>query len=89
MNFKIKMSKNIKKITLEDLEKHKGGENPWILIDGKVYDVTNFLTKHPGGKEILIKNSGKDSTKEFMDIKHSEDAKKLLDTYFIGNLELI
>ena len=35
---------------------HNTKESIWLLIDSKVYDVTNF--KHPGGKQILLQNAG-------------------------------
>lgn len=33
--------------------------NPTLqVLDSKVYDVTNFLSKHPGGAAIILKNAG-------------------------------
>lgn len=40
-------------------------KSAWIIIDGKVYDVTNFAAMHPGGEGILLKLAGKDVTEEF------------------------
>lgn len=41
-------------ISYEELEKHKSEESCWIVIEGKVHDLTDFLNDHPGGKEILL-----------------------------------
>jgi cytochrome b involved in lipid metabolism len=30
----------------------------WLVIEGKVYDVTPFLDEHPGGFDTLVSNSG-------------------------------
>lgn len=30
-------------------------ESAWVVVDGSVYDVTEFLDEHPGGKKILLK----------------------------------
>lgn len=37
---------------LNEIFEHNTKESLWLLIDSKVYDVTNF--KHPGGKQILL-----------------------------------
>ena len=37
---------------LNDIFEHNTKESLWLLIDNKVYDVTDF--KHPGGKQILL-----------------------------------
>lgn len=31
-------------------------------MSGKVYDVTEFLSEHPGGSSILLKHAGRDAT---------------------------
>ena len=42
-----------KKFTdLNEVFEHSTKESCWLLINNKVYDVTNF--KHPGGKQILL-----------------------------------
>ncbi|WVQ73975.1 hypothetical protein IAR50_003556 [Cryptococcus sp. DSM 104548] len=45
----------------------------WIVVHGKVYDVTDFLDEHPGGAEIILKYAGKDATEEYEPI-HPPDA---------------
>jgi len=37
---------------LNEIFEHNTKDSLWLLIDMKVYDVTNF--KHPGGKQILL-----------------------------------
>lgn len=39
-----------------------------------------------GGEEILIEYAGKDSTQEFDDVGHSQDAKDILKTYHVGTI---
>jgi L-lactate dehydrogenase (cytochrome) len=53
-------------ITNEELSKHNTKEQGlWVLINGHVYDVTNFLDQHPGKPEVLIHFSGKDGSDGF------------------------
>ena len=40
-----------------------------IIIDGYLFDVTEYKTQHPGGKKILEKYHNKDATNEFNKIR--------------------
>ncbi|KAI3478692.1 hypothetical protein L1887_59329 [Cichorium endivia] len=60
-----KSSKMGKQIDANELKNHKSADSAWVAVDGKVYDVTEFLDDHPGGKKILLKNCGKDATEAF------------------------
>lgn len=66
--------------------RHTKHTDCWFVIDGKVYDVTKFLDEHPGGEEILVDSSGRDATREFEDVGHSDDARRQLDELYIGDL---
>ncbi|KAI0317183.1 FMN-dependent dehydrogenase-domain-containing protein [Amylostereum chailletii] len=44
---------------------HNSRESCWIIVHGKVYDVTEFLDEHPGGSKIILKYAGKDATREY------------------------
>lgn len=39
-----------------------GGKGLWVVIKGEIYDVTEFVDNHPGGRNIILKNAGKDVT---------------------------
>ena len=45
--------------TLEECSKHRSEKDCWLIIYGKVYDVTKFLDEHPGGYHIVVAASGK------------------------------
>jgi cytochrome b involved in lipid metabolism len=47
-----------KTITLAECQGHMSDKDCWLVVDGKVYDVTPFLDEHPGGFDTLVSNSG-------------------------------
>lgn len=42
-----------------EVAKHNTTSSCWIVIGGKVYDVTPYLERHPGGAAILVKQGGR------------------------------
>ncbi|KAI9475878.1 MAG: FMN-dependent dehydrogenase-domain-containing protein [Benjaminiella poitrasii] len=52
-------------ISPEEVAKHKTKDDVWVIIHGKVYDLTQFLPEHPGGQKIIMKYAGKDATSAF------------------------
>lgn len=69
-----------------EIAKHDLAKNCWILISGKVYDVTNYLSMHPGGINAILPYCGKDAAKAFTAQEHSTKANNLLSLYYIGDL---
>jgi predicted heme/steroid binding protein len=63
-------------VPLEELYAHKSSDSAWILIDGVVYDVTEFISAHPGG-ELILNGIGKDASKMFASL-HSKFARQRL-----------
>lgn len=43
----------------------KEGNNEFIVIKGKVYDVSKFMKRHPGGRRILVESINQDATDSF------------------------
>ncbi|XP_067636051.1 cytochrome b5 isoform X2 [Eurosta solidaginis] len=72
--------------TLQVVKEHNKSDDLWIVIDGKVYDVTKFRHEHPGGEDALDEVAGRDATTEFNDVGHSQEAKEMLKKYYIGDL---
>ncbi len=57
-----------KSITADELAKHNNENDAWMAIDDNVYNVTDYMNKHPGGKEAILRYAGKDATEAFYQI---------------------
>lgn len=57
-----------------------------VLISGIIYDVSEWIAKHPGGKSIIKSAIGKDATAMFNGgvYNHSRTARNLLDDMRVG-----
>ncbi|EFX04465.1 cytochrome b5 [Grosmannia clavigera kw1407] len=67
-----------KSFTPADVAKHKtDADGLYVIIDGGVYNVTDFVEEHPGGEKILRRMAGRDASKAFWKY-HSA---KVLDKY--------
>jgi len=38
-----------KLVSVAEIRKHSTKEDCWIVVDGKIWDVTEFAPEHPGG----------------------------------------
>ncbi|WVF71068.1 hypothetical protein IAT40_005865 [Kwoniella sp. CBS 6097] len=52
-------------ITLKEVAKHNLSQDAWVIINGKVYDVTHFHQYHPGGAAVILSNAGSDVSSLF------------------------
>jgi cytochrome b involved in lipid metabolism len=77
-------------ISLQELWRHNTESSCWIALHGVVYDVTNWLSNHPGGKDLLLASAGRDATQLFEMyhpfIKETEYMKKQLEAFRIGTI---
>jgi cytochrome b involved in lipid metabolism len=66
---------------------HNNSNTGYWLHDGKhIYNITDYLNKHPGGRAILInRNAAGKSIKPDIAF-HSKAAEALMETYIIGSV---
>lgn len=78
------------KYTAADVAKHNVLEGPnkstWVIYEGGVYDITKFVSEHPGGTEVLADTAGTDITRSFTEIGHSDHARSLMTPMKVGEL---
>lgn len=68
-----------------EVAKHGSTSTCWLIISGNVYDVTEFLSSHPGGSGAIIPHCGTDATTTFNGmIKHGSLAQNELASLLIG-----
>lgn len=79
------MKDSKREFTQGEVAEHCTAESCWLIAHGKVYDVTNWLDKHPAGAKAILSHAGTDSTEDFE--FHSRSAKSLWESFYIGRLE--
>uniref|UniRef100_A0A8C6YUJ6 Fatty acid desaturase 1-like n=1 Tax=Nothoprocta perdicaria TaxID=30464 RepID=A0A8C6YUJ6_NOTPE len=76
--------------TWEEVRVHNGrgqGREQWLVINRKVYDVSEFSNRHPGGKRVIGHYAGQDATDAFVAFHNDKDlVKKYLKPLQIGEL---
>ncbi len=83
--------------TKEQVALHNKQSDCWTIVEGVVYDITEYIPKHPGGESIL-EACGTDGTSLFAERKtadgqkvgsgtpHSNRAEGMLKEYEVGKL---
>lgn len=83
-------------LNMSEISKHNKSSDCWLLISGKVYDITGYFGSHPGGNGTMSATCGKDATDAYMTkdpyanttsggSNHSSRARSLLNDYYIGD----
>lgn len=86
------------KLTKDEVSKHSQPSDCWTIINGEVYDITEYISSHPGGSEIE-RACGTDASTIFNQREtqsgeavgsgtpHSSRASSQLNNYLLGSLE--
>jgi len=71
-------------LTTSEVANHSSLSDCWMIVSGKVYNVTSYIPSHPGGSGTIAPYCGKDATSAFSG--HSQNANNILGSYYIGDL---
>jgi len=70
--------------TKEEVAKHNKDDDCWVIVNGRVLDVTKFLDDHPGGRKAIMLYAGKDATEEFNMLHEENVVEKYAPQVIIG-----
>eukprot|EP00871_Galdieria_phlegrea_P004568 jgi/Galph1/5111/GphlegSOOS_G3730.1 len=68
------MTDKLKQYPFIEVAKHNTKKDAWVVID----------EEHPGGEEVLLEVAGRNATREFEDVGHSDEARELREKYLVG-----
>lgn len=71
--------------TRDEVASHCTADDAWIIILNSVYEVTNWIPKHPGGPHFILNLAGQDCTDEFKTF-HLEPNYKRLKPFYKGEV---
>ncbi len=71
--------------TMADVAKHAAASSCWSVVNGNVYDLTAFVSQHPGGPRRILSMCGTDATAAFA-AQHAGQSKpgSVLKTFLLG-----
>jgi salicylate hydroxylase len=72
-------------VTRQEVAVHNRRDDCWVIVAGKVYDITEWAPHHPGGAGIARMYAGKEATAEFGDY-HSAEAVAHMAHFLVGHL---
>lgn len=52
-------------LTVAEVAKHNSAKDCWSVVNGNVYDLTSYISSHPGGSGAIQSLCGKDGTQAF------------------------
>jgi cytochrome b involved in lipid metabolism len=78
--------KKVVPLSMEQVKQHNRKDDAWLVLRGKVYDVTEYIPFHPGGEAEICRAIGKDATKLFLAKHPWVNAEFLLSNCLVGYL---
>lgn len=75
-------------VTMAEVEDNDTADSCWAVMEGTVYDLTDWVDQHPGGGNRIEALCGTDATEAFEDQHGGQDAPEdQLSEFEIGSLE--
>lgn len=78
---------SIASITLTDVAQHATADDCWSVVNGNVYDLTQWINEHPGGSGPIESMCGVDATTAFNNQHNGQEAPETsLASFLIGTV---
>lgn len=86
-------------LNMTEVAKHNNQNDCWLVIGGKIYDITSYFGRHPGGNGTMAATCGTDATVAYetkdpnatsagmFSNGHSSRAESMLANYYVGDLK--
>lgn len=87
MKFPTFLKKTPKEFIESEVAKHNTEQDCWVIINGIVYNLTKFMSNHPGGKQSILNVAGKDGSDIFNTV-HEEPQTLILKMFKVGILKV-
>ncbi|XP_033062008.1 putative fatty acid desaturase 2-like protein FADS2P1 [Trachypithecus francoisi] len=79
--------KSLNMYTWQEIQRHNQEADQWLVINRKVYNVSSWADRHPGGRQVLNHYAGEDATDVFRAMHPEPDIVQLyLKPLLIGEL---
>jgi len=76
-----------KQFDWNEIAKHNTDKDAWVVVENKVYEVTKWAPRHPGGKDIVLTFAGQDATEAFLALHPDLPmVRKYMTPWYIGEL---
>ncbi|XP_062572489.1 acyl-CoA Delta-6 desaturase-like, partial [Saccostrea cucullata] len=84
----VSVAKATKYYTVEEIKQHNKRDDNWLMINGKVYDLSRWAKKHPGGAKILGHYAGEDATDAWTAFHNDKGyVSKFMKALYIGDVK--
>lgn len=82
-----KANPKAKQYTWQEVAQHNTEQSAWVYIGNQVYDITPWLERHPGGKDILLLTAGRDISDLFVTYHpFTNKAAEVISKFHIGEV---